>query len=148
MQLISGAFKHNEQIPARYTCDGENINPPLLISDIPKRAESLALIMDDPDATGGRTFDHWLMWNIAPDTAEIKENSAPEGAIQGLTGFGKSGYGGSCPPRGNLAHRYVFKLYALDKKLELPAGSPKAELEKAMEGRILSQAVLIGKYGR
>ena len=148
MELKSSNFNHNESIPAKFTCDEENINPALLISGVPTEAKSLALIMDDPDATGGKTFDHWLIWNISTETTEIKEGVMPKDAVQGKNNFGKSEYGGPCPPSGNSPHRYMFKFYALDMILNLPTSSSKVELEKAMDGHILDQTVLIGMYNR
>jgi Raf kinase inhibitor-like YbhB/YbcL family protein len=145
MKISSPAFENNSKIPEKYTCDGENINPPLKIEGVPKEAKSLVLIVDDPDAPMG-TFLHWLVWNIPPETNLIGENSLPEGAVQGKNDFGKENYGGPCPPFGT--HRYFFKLYALDKILDLPAGSSLKEIEKAMEGHILDQAQLIGLYQR
>jgi len=145
MKLTSSAFEHNQKIPSQYTCDGENINPPLTISDVPQNAKSLVLIMDDPDAPSG-DWVHWTAWNIAPQTTEIAENSTPAGAVEGLTSFGKPGYGGPCPPSGE--HRYFFKIYALDINLDLTPKNDKRELLQAMEGHILDFAELIGLYSR
>jgi Raf kinase inhibitor-like YbhB/YbcL family protein len=143
MKISSPAFENNSKIPEKYTCDGENINPPLKIEGVPKEAKSLVLSVDDPDAPMG-TFLHWLVWNIPPETNFIEENSLPEGAVQGKNDFGKENYGGPCPPFGT--HRYFFKLYALDKILNLPTGSNLKEVEKEMEGHILDKAQLIGLY--
>lgn len=140
MNVTSPAFAHNTMIPQKYTCQGQDINPPLTISDIPEGAVSLALIIDDPDAPIG-TWDHWIMWNIKP-TATIKENSTP--GVQGQNSWSRQDYGGPCPPSGT--HRYFFKLYAIDSTIDLPAGSTKAALEAAMQGHILEQAELIGLY--
>ena len=104
--------------------------------------------MDDPDATGGVTWDHWLVWNINPETLVIAENTVPIGAIQGKTSFGHQKYGGPCPPPGSDPHRYMFKLYALDTTLDLSAGATKQEIESAMENHILDQITLIGLYQR
>jgi len=145
LKITSSAFADGEAIPPKYTADGEDVNPPLTIAGIPEGAQSLALIMDDPDAPMG-TWDHWIVFNIAPDTAEIAENSVPGGAVQGRNGWGRSDYGGPAPPRGT--HRYCFKLYALDTMLELPAGTNKARLEAAMRGHILAEAELVGLYSR
>lgn len=145
MKLWSPAFKHNTFIPQKYTCDGENINPPLVIEEIPKQAKSLVLIVDDPDAPMG-TFTHWLLWNIPPDIHEIKEGEIPAGAVRGLNDFGKLNYGGPCPPSG--VHRYFFNLYALDEILALREGSSRKELESTMEPFIIAQAILMGKYSR
>lgn len=147
-QLKSAAFKPNELIPAKFTCDGENINPLLEIKGVPENAKSLVLIMDDPDATRGQTWDHWLVFNIDPKTQYIEENNVPAGAIQGNNSWPKTEYGGPCPPKGSRPHRYMFKLYALDTMLDLEDGVTKDNLEKAMTGHILEQAVLIGLYQR
>jgi Raf kinase inhibitor-like YbhB/YbcL family protein len=140
MKLASPVFTHNTLIPKKYTCQGEDISPPLTITDIPKSTVSLVLINDDPDAPMG-TWDHWLIWNIQP-VAKIEENSAP--GIQGKNSWNRNDYGGPCPPSGT--HRYFFQLYALDLMLDLPKGSTKAELKASMEGHILDHAELIGLY--
>jgi len=145
MKIESPAFKNNEMIPSKYTCDGENINPPLKISGIPENALSLVLIVDDPDAPA-KTWVHWTMWNIDPETVEIPENSVPKGAVQGITDFRVPGYGGPCPPSG--AHRYFFKLYALDITLNLESSATVGNIEEAMKGHILGSAELIGLYKR
>ena len=150
MKITSPLFEHNEAIPSKYTCDlsrqvGGNVNPPLKIEGVPEGAKSIVLIMDDPDATRG-LWVHWVLWNLSPDTKEIPENSVPAGAVEGTTSFGKPGYGGPCPPSGT--HRYFFKLYALNGKLELPPSAGKAELEEAMAGQVLDQVELIGLYSR
>jgi len=145
LKISSPAFQHKGHIPSTYTCDGADINPPLLLENIPAGAKSLAMIVDDPDAPRG-TWVHWVVWNIGPDTREIKEHSVPAGATEGINDFRKHRYGGPCPPSGT--HRYFFKLYALDETLKLVPGTDKAGLEKAMQGRILGQAELIGLYAR
>lgn len=143
--FLKSVFKNNEKIPAKYTCDGENINPPLEISGVPENTKSLVLIVDDPDAPMV-TWVHWTMWNIDPKTQKIEENSAPHGAVEGMTSFNKTGYGGPCPPSG--VHRYFFKLYAIDTELNLPKSDEKLDIEKEINGRILDQAELIGLYSR
>jgi hypothetical protein len=143
MKIESSTFRHGESIPAKYTCKGADINPPLHIADVSANAKSLALIMDDPDAPGG-TWVHWLLWNVAPQTTEIKENSVPAGAVQGKNSWGRSAYGGPCPPSGT--HRYFFKLYALDALLSLSSSADNAQLEKAMKGHILAQGELMGTF--
>ncbi len=143
MILKSHHFKHNEKIPVKFTGDGEDINPNLEISEIPEDTKSLVLIMDDPDAPVG-TFTHWMVWNISPKLTDIRENSAPENAIQGRNDFGKIGYGGPMPPSGT--HRYFFKIYALDTELDLTEGAGKEEVEVAMHGHILDKAELTGLY--
>lgn len=144
MKISSSAFTHNGSIPAKYTCDGSDSIPPLAFSDLPANAKSLALIVDDPDAPGG-TFDHWIVWNIPPATTTIAEGKPPQG-VSGRNGFGRNGYGGPCPPSGE--HRYQFKVYALDTMLNLPPSSSKRDLEKAMSGRTVGQAQMVGKYKR
>lgn len=145
MKIESPAFKHNERIDSKYTCDGKNINPELLFPGVPSAAKSLVLIMDDPDAPMG-TWVHWTLWNIDSKAIKIDENSVPKNAVEGMTDFKKPGYGGPCPPSG--VHRYFFKLYALDTKLSLTPKAKKAEIEKAMEKHILEKAELIGLYVR
>ena len=145
MKLTSPVFENNQLIPSKYACDGEDINPPLQISEVPEGAKSLVLIVDDPDAPMG-TWDHWIVWNIDPDTGKIEEDSVPEGAVEGLNDFRKHSYGGPCPPSGT--HRYFFKLYALDTQLELDDSSRKKDVERAMKGHILDTAELIGLYQR
>lgn len=146
--LKSSAFKNNEFIPSRHTCDDDDdVNPLIEILGIAEGTQSLVLIMDDPDAPSG-TWDHWILWNIDPKTHYIPEDSVPAGAVQGKTSFGKERYGGPCPPRGDKPHRYKFRVYALDTELDLPEGSSKADVEKAMEGHILDEVVLTGLYQR
>ncbi len=144
MKLVSSAFSQNQAIPAKYTCKGKDVSPPLSFSNVPDGAASLALIVDDPDAPRG-VFDHWIVWNITPDTKELKEGaSVPK---QGINGYGEQRYKGPCPPPG-AAHRYRFKLYALNILLDLPEGSTKAQLEEAMQGHILAQTELVGTFKR
>jgi hypothetical protein len=142
-KIASTAYENNGKIPSAYTCDGANINPPLKIENVPPGTKSLALVFDDLDAPRG-SYVHWILWNIDPGVKEIGENSVPEGAIQGLNDFKKNPYGGPCPP--GRSHRYVFKIYALDIRLDLSSRSTKADLEKAMKGHILSQAQWVGTY--
>jgi len=145
MKLTSAGFLNNSNLPAKYTCDGQKINPALQISEVPALAQSLVLIFEDPDAPAG-TFVHWLVWNIDPKTIEIAENSLPEGAKQGLTSAGRTGYVPPCPPSG--IHHYTFKLYALDTVLNLTPNAGKDNLEQAMHGHILDSAELISLYSR
>lgn len=145
LQITSPAFGEGEPLPVKYTCDGEDINPALEIDAVPPQAKSLALIVDDPDATGGVVWDHWLVFNIPPDIATIEEGEEPPG-VSGKNSWGRTGYGGPCPGSGN--HRYFFKLYALDTALDLPAGSGKETLERVMAGHILQQTSLMGRYER
>lgn len=143
LSLSSSAFQPNGPIPAKYTCDGENMSPPISIAGVPKNAQSLTLIVHDPDAPRGN-WDHWIVWNIKPNTTTIEEGTVPDGAVEGTNDFKQQAYGGPCPPSGT--HRYVFALYALDRELQLASGSQRQELEKAMQGHILDQAELIGTY--
>ena len=145
MLLTSPSFNHNEKIPPKFTCDGPSINPELHILNVPDEAKSLALIMDDPDAPG-RTFTHWLVWNIDPKTTIIKQESKPPGSIEGQTDFGRTGYGGPCPPSGT--HRYFFKLYALGAILNLSEGSDKKTLEQEIQEHLIEKAELVGLYSR
>jgi hypothetical protein len=144
--ITSPAFAPGQLIPSKYTCDGQDISPPLQWSDIPADTKSLALIMDDPDAPVG-TWDHWLVFNLPPDLAGLPEKaSKPKEASDGKNSWGRLGYGGPCPPRG--VHRYFFKLYALDTTLALAQGANKGQLLSAMAGHILTQAELMGTYSR
>ncbi len=143
MKIESPSFKNNEVIPSKYTCDGEDINPPLIISGVPNNTASLVLIVDDPDAPGG-TWVHWTLLNIDPKTTEIAEDSVPKGAIEAMTDFGSPGYGGPCPPSGT--HRYFFKLYALDVVLSLNLSATAKDIYQAMEGHVTSSAELVGLY--
>lgn len=144
MKIVSTAFENNSRLPAKYTCDGEGVNPPLTFVDVPENAKSLALIMDDPDAPMG-TFVHWVLFNLDPKIQGIKENSIPESASLGKTSVGNANYVGACPPNGT--HRYFFKLYALDIMLNL--NNPNKEvLDEAMNEHILEKSELIGLYNR
>jgi Raf kinase inhibitor-like YbhB/YbcL family protein len=140
MKITSPDFENNKFIPVKFTCEGDDVNPTLIIEGIPKEAKSLALIVDDPDAPG-RVWVHWVVYDI-PVVGRIDEKSFP--GKEGMTDFGKKGYGGPCPPSGT--HRYFFKIYALDKALDLNEGIRKPDLEKAMQGHILDKAELMGLY--
>jgi Raf kinase inhibitor-like YbhB/YbcL family protein len=144
VKITSPAFQTGGNIPKQFTCDGADTNPPLHIEGAPPEAKNLALIVDDPDAPGG-LFTHWIVWNIDPKTTTIGEGSVPSG-VQGKNDFGKSGYGGPCPPPGT--HRYFFKIFALDRQLDLPAGSKRAQLDAAMKGHVIAQGELMGRYSR
>lgn len=139
--VSSTAFTNNGSMPALYSCQGKNINPPLHISGMPSGTKSLAIIMHDPDAPMRGGFTHWVLWNI-PVTSVIPENYL--GAEQGLNSMDKRGYTGMCPPSGT--HNYLFKVYALDTELRLDSGTNRAKLEKAMSGHILEEGLLIGLY--
>jgi Raf kinase inhibitor-like YbhB/YbcL family protein len=149
MTITSPAFSAGGLIPVKYSCDGENINPPLLFNDIPERATSLVLLMDDPDVPKNLkpdgVFDHWVMYNIPSGNAQVKEGTAPPG-IQGKNGAGATKYTGPCPP--GKEHRYFFKLYALDTDLAFNEAPTKALVEQAMQGHIVGQAELMGRYNR
>ena len=138
MKLESSSFKNGEEIPRKYGYKKDNVNPPLKIKDIPNHCKSLVLIMDDPDAMGavGKIWVHWVVWNIDSNIEEIKENSVPENSIQGKTDFGETTYGGPAPP--DKEHTYVFKLYALDSKLDLKEGSTKAQVETIKVSIVIS----------
>ena len=142
MKLESPAFENHKPIPKRFAHDEGDLSPPLVFRDLPRGTQSLVLIMDDPDAPMG-TFDHWIAWNISPETKTLQEGAPLD--HQGKNGYKKLGYGGPFPPPG-YPHRYFFKAYALDIELELSEGSIKKQVEQAMEGHILGQAELIGTY--
>jgi Raf kinase inhibitor-like YbhB/YbcL family protein len=148
--LTSTAFAEGEPIPRQYTCDGEDISPPLQWRDVPEGTRSFALVADDPDAPGG-TWDHWLLYNLPAEARSLPEGVPPDaelsdGSRHGQNSWPRLGYGGPCPPSGT--HRYFFKLYALDMVLELDAGASKERLSQAMEGHILAEAELMGMYTR
>jgi Raf kinase inhibitor-like YbhB/YbcL family protein len=149
-KVTSAAFKEGELVPKKYTCDGENISPPIEWTGTPATAKCLALICDDPDAPRG-TWVHWVIFNIPTDTKGLSENiprksTLGNGAWQGMNDSHELGYDGPCPPGGT--HRYYFKTYALDKVLTLESGATKAQLLKAMEGHILGEGQLMGRYKR
>lgn len=149
MNIQSSAFQNGMPIPEKYTCDGADTNPPLSFLDVPAEAKSLVLFMDDSDVPKSirpdGMWDHWVVFNILPDTREIKEDAIAPG-VYGKNTFGKTAYGGPCPP--DREHRYFFKLYALDGVLDLPEGASKKDVEQAMEGHILAKAELMGTYNR
>lgn len=150
IQVVSSAFKQEEMIPRKYTCHGKGISPPLTWSGLPKGVKSIALIMDDPDAPRG-TYVHWVVFNMPPDRTGLPEKVRrgkiiPDGGQQGITTNRKNGYLGPCPPSG--IHRYFFKLYALDTKLDLKSGITKKKLLRATKGHVLAQGELMGKYRR
>lgn len=145
LTITSSAFSEGGKIPKKYTCDDSNVSPPLRIGNVPQNARSVALIVDDPDAPG-RTWTHWLVWNIDPRANDIREKSVPPNAVQGTSDFGSANYGGPCPPSGT--HRYYFKAYALDTTLSLSSSTKKAALEKAMAGHIVAEGSLMGTYSR
>jgi hypothetical protein len=150
MKITSSAFTQGDMIPKKHSCDGEDISPPLQFDEVPENSKSLVLICDDPDAPMG-TWVHWVIYNIAADTEALPEDVSSsdlkdKGAKLGMTNFGRPGYGGPCPPGGT--HRYFFKLYALDITLSLSEGATKQEVLASMEGHVLADAELMGKYRR
>lgn len=142
---IKTDFEHNGNIPSKYTCDGDDKAPILNILDVPKDAKELVLIVDDPDAPMG-LWVHWILYNISPDVEVIDNDNLPSGVKQGMTNFGRLGWGGPCPPDG--MHRYFFKLYALDTSLNLKEGLNKKELEEKIKNHIIEKTELIGLYKR
>jgi Raf kinase inhibitor-like YbhB/YbcL family protein len=151
IQIASSAFTEGQTIPKKHTCEGADVSPPLEWTGVPGGAKSLALICDDPDAPMG-TWVHWVLFNLPPDATALDENvpkktNLENGARQGTSDFRRPGYGGPCPPPGK-PHRYFFKIYALDTMLDLKAGAPKRDLEKAMQGHVLAQGQLMGTYKR
>lgn len=149
MNITSSAFLNNQEIPKVYSCDGENINPPLEFIDVPEDAKSLVLIMDDPDVSKNLKpdgmFDHWVVFNIPPEINSMDEGEEPMGVV-GQNSAGGAGYTGPCPP--DRKHRYFFKLFALDSLLSLSSEATKKDVEKAMEGHVLEKAELMGVYER
>lgn len=151
LKLSSPAFQEGQAIPMKYTADGRNVPPPLRWTDPPAGTRSFVLICEDPDAPRG-TFTHWVLFNVPAEVRELTEEASqeaglPPGAIQGRNDFGKLGYGGPSPPRGK-PHRYFFKLYALDRQLDLRSGATKDQVQAAMKGHILAEGQLMGTYAR
>lgn len=151
MEVSTKSFSAGGEIPKRYTCDGADVSPQLSWSELPPGGQSLALIADDPDAPRG-TFTHWVAYDLPAGTKELAEQAgkgdqAPGGGSQGRNDFGKVGYNGPCPPPGK-PHRYFFRVYALDKKLGLKPGASRKEVESAMQGHVLAQGEVMGRYGR
>lgn len=143
MKITSTAFSEGGNIPSKFACDGGNTSPPLQIEGAPAEAKSLLLLVDDPDAPSG-LFTHWLVWNIDPKATQIGEGTSPAGAIQGKNDFGKQGYGGPCPPSGT--HRYYFRIFALDRTLDLKPGAKRGAVDGAMRGHVLARGELMGRY--
>jgi Raf kinase inhibitor-like YbhB/YbcL family protein len=144
-ELTSDAFGDAQPIPARHSCAGEDVSPALSWTEPPDGTQSLALVVDDPDAPGG-TFTHWLGWDIGPAAGGLAEGEAPP--VEGRNDFGRTGYGGPCPPPGHGPHRYSFRLHALEGTLGLPTGAAKRDVERALEGHVLEVAELVGTYER
>jgi hypothetical protein len=150
IEVRSSAFGEGSRIPSDFTCDGADISPPIEWSGVPARAQSLTIIVEDPDAPSGN-WTHWLVYDLPPDLTHLQAGISageelPGGALQGHTDFGRTGYGGPCPPSGE--HRYFFKVYALDAMLRLKSGASKQELLRTMKGHILAEGVLMGRYDR
>jgi Raf kinase inhibitor-like YbhB/YbcL family protein len=143
--LASEAFADGGVIPARYTCDGDDVSPPLAWRDAPPGTVTFALVVDDPDAPAG-TWVHWVLFDVPATESAIPEGATPRGARDGKNTWGRSGYGGPCPPSGT--HRYFFKLYAVDRALGVPPGITAAGLARALQGHVLAEAVLMGRYAR
>ncbi len=150
ISLSSTAFSNGQSIPAKYSCKGREVSPPLAWTAVPANTQSLALIVDDPDAPGG-TWVHWVLYNLPAASSNLPEavpagGNRPDGSLQGKNSSGNLGYNGPCPPSGT--HRYFFKLYALDTLLDLPAGASKTQLLAAMQGHILAQGELMGTFSK
>ena len=151
LELTCSAFQEGQPIPQQYTGDGKDASPALKWTDPPAGTKSFALICDDPDAPR-KTWVHWVLFNVPAESRELNEGvpaqeTLPGGARQGKNDFGKIGYGGPAPPPGK-SHRYFFRIYALDRTLDLPAGATKAQLEQAIKGHVLASGQLMGRYGR
>ncbi len=149
-RLVSPSFKDGDMMDSRFTCDGDNVSPTLRWAEVPEGTISLAFLCDDPDAPGG-TFNHWILYNVPPIPAELREGvpalkTLPNNVYQGVNSFGSMGYGGPCPPSGT--HRYIFTVFALSKLLDLDPGASKRQVENAIQNRILGKAQLMGKYSR
>jgi Raf kinase inhibitor-like YbhB/YbcL family protein len=150
MRIFSSAFQEGDLIPSKYTCDGADVSPPLEWEGVPKKASSLAVILDDPDATSG-LFVHWVLFDIPANENGLTEaigipGPTAGGGTQGKTGFDETAYGGPCPPSGT--HRYFFHLYALDTKIGLPSGASRSDVDEAVRGHVLAEAQLMGRYER
>lgn len=145
MTITSPAFAADQEIPRKYGCSGTNTSPPLSFTGVPAGAKSLALVVEDPDAPGG-LFTHWVVWNIPTTTTTVAENQPPAGGTEGVSSYGKAGWGAPCPPEGE--HRYVFNLFAIDAELTLLPSTGREELLSAMKGHVLAQEALTGRYRR
>ena len=147
MRLESAAFADGALIPVRFTCDGEDLSPPLSWRGAPTGSVEAALVVDDPDAPGG-TFVHWVAWALPPGPVDVPAGRLPAGARQGTNGFGHPGWGGPCPPKGDRPHRYIFTVLALQRAVSLAPGASRGELVKAVSGHVSAEGVLVGRYGR
>jgi Raf kinase inhibitor-like YbhB/YbcL family protein len=145
--LSTDAFGEGQTIPPLFTCDGSDVSPALRWSGVPDEAVELALLVEDPDAPSG-TFVHWVLWGLDSGLPELPEGSVPDAARQGRNSFGRLGWGGPCPPRGDAPHRYIFTLYALAEPLQIDEGATAHKLRAAIEGKVLAEGQLIGLYSR
>jgi Raf kinase inhibitor-like YbhB/YbcL family protein len=147
LTVTSTAYADGGTVPRRYTCDGPDVSPPLAVTGVPARTSSLALLLRDSDAPHG-TFTHWLVWDIDPHTTRLSAGEHPRAASEGRNDFGRTGYSGPCPPRGDPPHRYVLTVYAVDRRVSLAAGVSPTDLLKAISGHTLAVGTLTGRYGR
>lgn len=154
MRITSSAFENDEAIPVRFTCDGDDVSPPLRFEDVPENASTLALIVDDPDAPA-KTWVHWLVWGVPADIRELPEGIPTDGVVedfqgirQGKNDFDRIGYGGPCPPPGHGTHHYRFTLYAMDRHIDLDAGATREALDRRLEDGVIAEARLVGTYER
>ncbi|MFC9278984.1 YbhB/YbcL family Raf kinase inhibitor-like protein [Streptomyces collinus] len=147
LSVTSSAYAEGGTVPRRFTCDGDDVSPPLALGAVPEHTASLAFVLHDPDAPHG-TFTHWLAWDIAPGTTRLLTGERPPGATQGRNGFGRTGYGGPCPPHGDRPHRYVLTVYATDRAPRLAPDATEADLLRALSGHTLATGTLTGRYGR
>ncbi|MCX5062088.1 MULTISPECIES: YbhB/YbcL family Raf kinase inhibitor-like protein [unclassified Streptomyces] len=145
--VSSTAFADGATIPRRYTCDGENVSPPLDFSGVPSAATTLVVLAEDPDAPHG-TFTHWLVWNADASRTRWAAGQVPQGAVQGRNGFQQTGYGGPCPPKGGAPHHYVFTVCAADRTLSLSPDASPEDLKRALTGHAPASGTLTGRYGR
>lgn len=145
LKLRTSAFKNKERVPAKYTCDGEDVNPPFAFEDVPAEAQSLAFLVEDPDSKG-KTWLHWAVYNIDPGATGIREDSIPMAGMECMSDFGHVGYGGPCPAQGT--HRYNFKLFALDTRLDLSEDATLEEIYEAIEGHVIESDQITGLYSR
>ncbi|MEU2717626.1 YbhB/YbcL family Raf kinase inhibitor-like protein [Streptomyces sp. NPDC007205] len=147
LTVTSAAYTDDGTVPGRYTCDGADVSPALAFTAVPTDTAALALLLRDPDAPRG-PFTHWLVWDIGPHTRQLSAGERPPGATEGRNDFGKTGYGGPCPPRGDHPHHYVLTVYALDHRLSLPPDASAADLLRALSGHTLATGTLTGRYSR
>lgn len=147
LTFTSFPFEPGDSIPTEFTCEGADVSPPLAWGNVPDGAESMALIVDDPDAPG-QTFTHWVLFNLSPDQTQLERDFDPQSAVEGANDFGNAEYGGPCPPPGDGPHRYFFRLYALDTVLDLGPGASRGQVTDAIDGHVLAETELVGTYER